>query len=109
MARSIQHQIIARALEIISDEKRWTRLVIARTAEGEPCPCLSASAERFCAVGALYRAAGDLLAGEAFPIVFKTQKFVLAANDAASDSLPRINDVQGHECILAMFKRALAV
>jgi hypothetical protein len=109
MAKSLQHQIIGRALEILSDEKHWTRVVVARTADGDPCACLDPLAARFCAIGALYRAAGDLLAGEAFPIVFKTQKFVLAANDAASDSLPRINDVQGHECILAMFKRALAV
>jgi hypothetical protein len=33
---------------------------------------------------------------------------VLAANDRPNDSLPSINDHEGHAVIVAMFKRALA-
>ena len=107
MAKPLQHQIIARALEIISDEAHWTRASIARTADGSPCVCLDPLAFKFCAVGALYRAAGELL-GDGFEHVFKTAKFLLAANNRGSDSLPRINDIEGHLVIVAMFKVALA-
>ena len=57
MAKPLQHQIVARALEIISNEAHWTRASIARTADGWPCACLDPLAYKFCAVGALYRAA----------------------------------------------------
>jgi len=108
LARSLQHHIIARALDIISDEGRWTCLAVARTANGRPCDCRDVAAARFCAIGALYRASGDLLGEEAFQFVFRTEKFVLRANNRPHDSLPRINDQEGHAVIVAMFKRALA-
>ena len=95
MAKSLQHQIIGRALEILSDEKHWTRVVVARMADGEPCGCLDPLAARFCAIGALYRAAGELLGSGGFELVFKAEKFVLAANNRPRDSLPCINDVEG--------------
>ena len=107
MAKPLQHQIIARALEIISDEAHWTRVVIARTANGSACCSRDPSAVRFCAIGALYRAASELL-GDGFEYVFKTAKFVLAANNRGNDSLPRINDVEGREAVVAMFNVALA-
>ncbi len=68
MARSLQHQIVARALDIISDEERWTCLAVARTANGSHCDCRDVAATRFCAVGALYRASDELL-GEMGSIV----------------------------------------
>ncbi len=37
-----------------------------------------------------------------------SEKFVLAANGRHHDSLPRINDHEGHEVIVRMFKLALA-
>ena len=55
--------IVARALEIISNEAHWTRASIARTADGLPCACLDPLAYKFCAVGALYRAAVSLSVG----------------------------------------------
>ena len=80
--------------------------MIARTVDNKPCGCLEPAATRFCALGALYRAASDLLGDveHALEIV----KFVLAANNRPTDSLPRINDQEGDAVIVAMFKRALA-
>ena len=37
MAKPPQQQIIARALEIISDEGKWTRDSMARLADSKPC------------------------------------------------------------------------
>ena len=108
MARSLQHQIVARVLDIISDEERWTCLAVARTASGSHCDCRAVAATRFCAVGALYRASDELLGEEAFKLVFRAEKFILRANNRPHDSLPRINDQEGHAVIIAMFTCALA-
>ena len=107
MAKPIQHQIVARALEIISDEEHWTRASIARTVDGWPCTCLDPLAYKFCAVGALYRAAVELVGGNWFEQVFKTEKYVLGAN-RQHVGLSYINDVNGRETVVAMFKVALA-
>ena len=61
MSKPLQHQIIARALEIVSDEEHWTRAGVARTADGRQCACFDPRAARFCAIGALNRAARELL------------------------------------------------
>ncbi len=107
MARPLQQQIIARALDLISDEARWTSLVIARKADGKTCEWVHPLATRFCAVGALDRAAYELLGTGGAETALRAGKFVLAANDRPNDSLPRINDHEGHAVIVAMFRRAL--
>jgi hypothetical protein len=53
-------------LEIISDESKLTRGSQARLTDGTACACLEPRAVRFCAVGALNRAAGELLADNGF-------------------------------------------
>ena len=108
MAKPIQHQIVARALEIISDEAHWTLTWVARRADGSPCSCFDPWAARFCAIGALNRAARELVGVAGVDHAYKAEKFVLAANGRHYDSLPRINDNCGHEVIVAMFKVALA-
>ena len=108
MAKSLQHQIVARALELIADEPSWTSLIVARTAEGRPCGCMDPHAARFCAIGALYRAAGELLGSAGPELAFKAERFILVANDRLREGLARINDAEGHAAIVAMLKRALA-
>jgi hypothetical protein len=108
MSKPIQHQIVARALEIISDEAPWTLFWVARNADGRPCSCFDPWATQFCAIGALNRAARELLGVAGVEHAYAAEKFVLAANGRHHDSLPRINDNEQHEVIVAMFKVALA-
>ena len=115
MAKPLQHQIIARALEIISDESKWTRGSMARPADGTACACLDPLAVRFCALGALFRAAGELfgmgefaLGQDGFAQAVEAEKFLLAANNLGDDGIPRINDMYGREAVVAMLKVALA-
>ena len=61
MAKPLQNQIIARALEIIEDGAHWTPVFVARMANGKPCSCMDKRAVRFCAIGALARAAKELV------------------------------------------------
>jgi hypothetical protein len=107
MAKPLQHQIIARALEIISDESKWTRGSLARLAHGTACACLNPRAVRFCAVGALSRAAGELASSTAFQHALEAEQFVLEANGELN-ALQSINDTEGREAVIAMFKIALA-
>jgi len=107
MAKPPQRQIIARALEIISDESRWTRGSMARLADSKPCGCLNARAVCFCAVGALNRAAGEILAANRFYHASEAEHEVLAANHEAR-GLALVNDIEGRRAVIAMFKVALA-
>ena len=60
MAKTLQHQIIEGALHLIAEEAHWTRCSMARNSEGDPCSVWDPAAFRFCAVGALWRAAYEL-------------------------------------------------
>ena len=70
--------------------------------------CFDPRAARFCAIGALNRAARELLGVAGVEPAYAAEAFVLAANGRHHDSLPCINDNCGHEVIVAMFKVALA-
>jgi len=52
--------VLARARELIGDERRWCRRTYARGWRGLPVPVQSSAAHRFCAVGALLRAGREL-------------------------------------------------
>ena len=61
MAKTLQHQIIQEALHLIAEEEHWTRCSMARNSEGDPCSVWDPAAVRFCAVGALWRAANEFM------------------------------------------------
>lgn len=52
--------VLTRARELIADEQRWCRRTYARGWRGIPVPVQSAGAHRFCALGAIMRAGGEL-------------------------------------------------
>ncbi len=110
MAKSLQHQVILRALEIISDESRWTGGTLARDHHRRSCQVTAPEAVRFCAIGALERAAYELLGNAVEPsLVTEIEKTILAANGYASFTLAQINDQKGREAVIELFKKALAV
>lgn len=53
-------RVLARARELIADEQRWCRRTYARGWRGIPVPVQSGGAQRFCALGAIMRAGGEL-------------------------------------------------
>jgi hypothetical protein len=110
MSLPLQHQIISRALDLIRVERNWTTVYVARAADGRPCACMDQRAVRFCAIGALARAANELTgaSGEiGIAQAFAAEKLILRANNRSYDTLPTINDTDGHATIVAMFKAAL--
>jgi hypothetical protein len=108
MAKTLQHQIIEGALDILSEEKHWTRCSMARNSEGYPCSVWDPAAVRFCAVGAMWRAAFELTGDlDVFPVVEQTALQVVMSNGRA-DALQTLNDLEGHAAVVQMFRTALA-
>ena len=52
--------VLARARDLISDEKRWSRRAFARSWLNVPVPLHSGAARRFCAIGAIMYAGRQL-------------------------------------------------
>jgi hypothetical protein len=109
MAKTLQHQIIEGALDILSEEKRWTRCSMARNSEGQPCSVWDPGAVRFCAVGALWRAANELTGAlDAFRLVESIAKRVIAIN-SRTDCLQTCNDLEGHAAVVRMLQVSLGL
>ena len=110
MSKSLQHQVIFRALEIISDEGKWTEGALARDQHRHSCQAIAPEAVRFCAVGALERAAFELLGHSAEPLFLADiENIVLTANGCTKRTLAQVNDQVGREAVVELFKKALAL
>jgi hypothetical protein len=108
MAKTLQRQIIEGALHLLSDEEHWTRCSMARDIAGYPCSVWDPAAVRFCALGAMWRAAYELTGNlEVFPLVDDIAMKVIARNGRA-DSLQTLNDLEGHAAVVQMLQTALA-
>ena len=89
-------------------ETKWTRGAMARNAFGHSCSAWDKEAVRFCAVGAIYRAAFDILGESLDSIIIEiTETCVLAANGLEHSSIPSVNDHEGWDAVQAMFQKAL--
>ena len=108
MTTTVQKQVLINARALIADPAHWTRGTIARTANGRKVEWHDQSATKWCAMGAMYRAAYDLVGDQ--------KQAVRIGNDLANSirprrwlhgGLPLINDVRGHTVVLAVFDKAL--
>jgi hypothetical protein len=108
MAKTLRHQIIEGALHLLSEEEHWTRCSMARNSAGDPCSVWDPAAVRFCALGAMWRAAYALTGNpEVFPLVDGIAKQVIASN-GRGDTLQMLNDLEGHAAVVQMLQTALA-
>lgn len=101
MSKPIPHIIARRARDIIADKKNWCIHATSRTKYGREISYTNAQADKFCAIGAIYRAA--------FEIAGEDQHLNLArivdaeVEKSAGKWLPDINDEEGHKAILKVF------
>jgi hypothetical protein len=100
MSLPLRKQVISRAYRLIEDPRHWTRFALARKASGVVCLPGSENAVRFCARGALYRAACDICP-EGATVLFKKVAWSLPW-------LALVNDLRGHAAVLKHLKKALA-
>ena len=99
MARPLQKQIVERARAFIADEQHWCRGELARDVNGEEVCPTSASAVKWCALGAVIAAAQELTHDFAFKAL--RPKYGTA-------TLVRVNDMRGHAAVLALFDDVIA-
>jgi hypothetical protein len=107
MSNDLEKQIIARALDLIAEQERWTRGALARTSNDRPCSWSDPHAAKFCAVGALNRAATEAIKGWGCSRAMEAQDFIMAANNRGGDALLDFNDEEGHSAVIGLFKTAL--
>jgi hypothetical protein len=95
---SVREQLVA-ARDLIADPERWTQGAYARDVNDEPTMALSASACKWCPVGAVMR-----VTGSPYGWGPGTGALSVAANGLSASV---VNDEQGHAAVLAMFDRAI--
>jgi hypothetical protein len=103
MTLTVHQQVLGAARALIQDHTRWTRGVLSRAASGRPVMWHDQEACRWCAVGALNRAAYDLVRDKerAAQIADEVLEACFPAN------ITWINDTQGHAAVLELFNRSL--
>ena len=94
--------LLRRARAKIAKVETWTTRAFARTAEGLPTAATDPKAHQWCALGALTAVHGGVHAGVAF---------LHAARDAIypGQYINAINDETGHEAVLSLYNRAIAL
>ena len=105
MAKPLQIQIVERARALIADETHWCRGELARDVNGEEVCPTSASAEKWCALGAVIAAAYELTndLDAAHDFAFKALR-----PQYGTATLVRVNDMRGHAAVLSLFDRVIA-
>jgi hypothetical protein len=115
MAKPLHKHVLERARELVAGRGTWTRFTLALTANNRTCKPTDAGAVRFCAYGALVRAAYELtpdadraeeLAGRA--AVWVTSK---PNQDEAYEAIFCLNDGpprSSRKAVLRLFDASLA-
>ena len=108
MTTTVQKQVLINARALIADPAHWTRCTHARTEDDHVVDWYDRSATKWCAQGAIYRAAYDLVGD---------QKEAARIGDGVANSIcPRrwlsrplaiLNDARGHAAVLAVFDEAM--
>ena len=108
MTATAQKQVLMNARALISSHAHWTRSKLACTADGRRVEPHDPSAAKWCAMGAILRAAYDLVGDgeEARRIGDEIDKRICPTLWRLG-GLPAINDVRGHAAVLAVFDKGL--
>ena len=108
MSTTVKKQVLIKARALIADPAHWTRNFLACNAAGHPIHWCDPSATRWCAMGAIYRGAYELVGSkeEATRIGKVVAKGI--APIWFGRSLMTMNDMLGHTAVLARFDRTLA-
>jgi hypothetical protein len=112
MSTNIQKLVLIKARTLIEDPQHWTRGTLARSREGEDVSWADRSADRWCAMGAIYRAALDLLgdANKAAQVGNAVVRSIVpSAESQLRGYLATLNDHAGHAAVIGAFDRALSL
>jgi hypothetical protein len=110
MTKSLLNQVIARARQLIDDEAGRNQVYAAVSADGTPVEPFDERALRFCASGALLRAAFELASdiGAATVLRDAACRRLLPHSVCAVHAIEDLNDTSiGHGTILQLFDEYL--
>jgi hypothetical protein len=114
MSKPLVQQVTERARGLIADPRSWTQFAIARTGNNRHCEPTEAKAMRFCAYGAILRAAHDVAGSEdqAQRLADQTAMLIMCRDSpyTAFEELIAINDghrTSARKAVLELFDRAL--
>jgi hypothetical protein len=117
MNPDLEQSIIRRARTLVSTRASWTRRAEARDRDGKEVDSLSAAAVRFCAEGAVLRAAHDLTGAHGPRLVGMVLGMLVRVDRAAGlpnrwwAGLSEVNDYKkraAHRAVLRIFDDFLA-
>src|SRR5262249_53800114 len=115
MAKPIFRQIVEGARACVAVRSRWARYTLALTGNNKDCEPTDARAVRFCAYGALVRAAFDLTgdANQARRLAGRTAMWLTGhgSPEEAYEEIYAINDgapKSSRDAVLQLFDKALA-
>ena len=104
MSRPLKLQIVEKARALISDEKHWCRRHLAEDGNGVSVSPTSASAIKWCALGALIATAYQLT--HDLDAAHQLGDEVLSPGYRAA-TLMHVNDTRGHAAVLALFDEVI--
>jgi hypothetical protein len=105
MSKPLKLQIVEQARAVIADEHHWCRRHLAQDVNGVAVSPTSASAVRWCALGAVIAAAYQLT--HDFDVAHDLGHKALRPSYGAA-TLIHANDVRGHAAVLALFDEVIA-
>jgi hypothetical protein len=105
VSRPFKVQIIERGRALIADEEHWCRRHFAEDANGFPVSATSASAIKWCGLGAVIAAAYQLThnTDAAYQVGYQ-----ILRPRYGSATLIHTNDERGHAAVLALFDEIIA-
>jgi hypothetical protein len=108
---NLQHQILRKARGLLNDKRKWTRYGSARTGNGAICPPYATGAVKFCAYGALARAALELTGDrqQARRLARSVETWLVGTTRAPHPQkrLSAVNDRKGYAAIISLFDAAV--
>jgi hypothetical protein len=105
MARPLKLQIVEQARTLIADESHWCRRHLAQDVSGVAVSPTSASAVKWCGLGAVIAAAYQLT--HDFDAAHDLGQKALRPRYGAA-TLIHVNDMRGHAAVLALFDEVIA-
>lgn len=110
MSTTLEKQVLVRAHGLIKDREHWTRGVEARAGNGREVSYSSAKAKRFCAIGAIRRAAWEITGDEtvAARVFAGIETWMLEEVLTGEREIWMFNDTRSHAEVVQLFEKALA-
>lgn len=109
MSPDLQQQILRKARNLLSDRRRWTRYSAARTGNGIVCTPYAPDAVKFCAYGAVVRAALEVTGSrqQAGQLARSIEMRLFGQARVQQQRLSHVNDCEGYAAVLALLDAAV--